>query len=645
MLQRLGRTGGLAAALAAVVLVASPAPARAPGSVRDAGSQAVLAACAGLPELPRARCGTVAVPLDRTDPALGTVEVAFALVPRRDEARPSLGTIVPNPGGPGVAAIGSPEAPYAELFAPLLDRRDLVLIDPRGTGRSGALACRSIADPGLVFGAPERFAAAIGACGRELGRAAHLYDTAAVADDIDAVRAALGVERLDLWGDSYGGFLMPVYAARHPEHVRSLVLDGAQPVNFDPWGRDRLAAARRAIRLVCARTRRCRGASVLAGIARLAARLRRDPIAITVVAGARRFRTRLDEAALARVVFAGGQAAVYGRIPAAVAAALDADLAPLRQLVEHDRLGAAAILREPSFSLAQNLATSCHDYPRAFSYADSAAARLAAYERALAALGARPFRPFSPAAWALTGQAGATCLEWPGDPATASPLPPGTALPDVPVLALSGDLDANAPSAGGRLAAAQFPDGRFAEIPNVGHTPAGSPCAVAMGLRFIATLSVAAGRCRGTGTPPPVAARAARRAAQLQPVAAAGATRAQRRALAVVLATVADIVAQAPILEAWGAARGLRGGRLVVAPRMAAIRLQGVRVVRDARVDGILALGRGDRLTGRLALRGRGVPAGRLRLRVRSGGRAHASGVLGGRPLDTVFRPEEDAAP
>jgi len=43
------------------------------------------------------------------------------------------------------------------------------------------------------------------------------------------VRAALGLEQLDLWGDSYGTFLMPVYAARHPEHVRSIVLNGANP--------------------------------------------------------------------------------------------------------------------------------------------------------------------------------------------------------------------------------------------------------------------------------------------------------------------------------------------------------------------------------------------------------------------------------
>ena len=103
------------------------------------------------------------------------------------------------------------------------------------------------------------------------------YGSAAVADDIDAVRATLGVDKLDLWGDSYGTYLMPVYAARHPEHVRSIVLDGAYPIAFDPWGRDVLRGTRRVIGLVCRRTRRCSGPRVLGQIEQLARRLRRAP--------------------------------------------------------------------------------------------------------------------------------------------------------------------------------------------------------------------------------------------------------------------------------------------------------------------------------------------------------------------------------
>lgn len=603
----------------------------------ETGGTPVLAPCTDLAQLPRARCGTIEVPLDRANPGLGTTKVAFALVARREASRPSMGTLVPNPGGPGAATIEGPGA-YAELFAPLLDRRDLLLVDPRGTGRSGRLACPALAGIGVVFAAPEDQLARIGACGRELGPRVGAYGSAAVADDIEAVREVLGLERLDLWGDSYGTYLMPVYAARHPEHVRSIVLSGAYPIEFDPWGRDRLAAALRAIRLVCSRTRACDGQAVLRNLARLAARLRRDPVSFTVTAGAQRFPARLDEGALAALVYAGGNASYYGRLPAAVASALDGDLAPLRRLVESDLLGFAALLTEPAFSLAQNLATHCHDYPRVFSYGDSPAERLTAYQQALEALDPRVFRPFSPEGWLQAGfEAPAVCLEWPNDPTATSPLPPGTPLPDVPVLVLSGDLDANTPTLAGRQAAAQFPHATLVEIPNADHTPTSSPCAVALALRFINTLTANPRACARTGTPPPVAGPSPRRAAQLPLVPAKGGTRAQRRALGLIAATADDLDAQSATLQAWGSARGLRGGRYIAGPNNT-IRLLAVRVVRDARLTGILKIGAHGNIEATLQLSGKGVADGRLQLRIAPNGRGRATGTLNNSPIDLTFR-------
>jgi pimeloyl-ACP methyl ester carboxylesterase len=425
-------------------------------------------------------------------------------------------------------------------------------------------------------------------------------------------RAALnGIAAVaDLWGDSYGTYLMPVYAARHPEHVRSMVLSGAAPIEFDPWGRDRLGAARRAIRRVCARTRACRGEAVLRDVARLATRLRRDPVPLRVVAGGRRFSARIDEGTLAALVYAGGVPALYGRLPAAAASALAGDPAPLRRLAEQYALRSAAAIADPSLlNFAQNAATACHDYPRAFSYADAPAARRAAYERALAAIDPSEFRPFSPDGWTDAGfDAVDNCIEWPDDPTAGSPLAPGTPFPDVPVLVLSGDLDANTPSFAGRQAAAQFRRATFVEIPNQGHTPTGSPCATAVGARFIATLKANPRACAGTGTPPPVGGRPPRRAAELPLVGRAG-TRAERRALGLVVATVGDLREQAATIGGWGAAGGLRGGRYVTAAK-GTIRLLAVRVVRGARVSGSLALGSGDRLRGTLRLAGPGSQTG-----------------------------------
>jgi pimeloyl-ACP methyl ester carboxylesterase len=622
-------TSALLVVLAATLLTAPPAH-----------SAPALSPCTGLAKAPGARCGTVQVPLDRSNPALGTTNVAFALISRRDPATPSEGTVLFNPGGPGNAPIAQ-TADLAETFAPLLATHDLLLVDPRGTGRSGALGCATLRVED-VMGPPGDLLEALGRCGRALGARVGLYGSAAVADDFDTVRAALGLDRLDLWGESYGTYLMPVYAARHPEHVRSIVLSGAYPLAFDPWGLDRLGAARRAIRLVCARAPGCRGAAVLRDIGRLAAQLRGKPIAITLRAGPRRVRSRIDEGSLASVLYTGGDAeALYGRIPAAVRSALGGDPAVLRRMVETQLLTLGALFGNPDFgeffSPTQSLASQCHDYPRVFSLADPPAVRRAAYLKARRALDPRAFAPFSPAGWTAAGfEAVDTCIAWPDDPTAGPPVAPGSPMPDAPVLVLSGDLDANTPSLAGRQAAAQFPRSNWVEIPNVGHTPAGnSPCAATLAMRFVATLAVNPRACDGTGTPSPIAARAPIRAAGL-PLVRAEATRAQRRALTIVAATVADLDDQGGILELWGGASGLRGGRYV-ADGAGRVRLDDARVVRDAVVSGLLTPGaRG--IGGVVRLRGGGVLAGRLRIRLATTGRGRATGVLGGRSVRLAFR-------
>ncbi len=113
------------------------------------------------------------------------------------------------------------------------------------------------------------------------------------------------------------------------------------------------------------------------------------------------------------------------------------------------------------------------------------------------------------------------------------------------------------------------------------------------------------------------------------------ATRAERRALALVVATVADLDEQGRKLEALGSARGLRAGRYV-ADRGGRVRLEDVRVVRDASLSGLLTPGT-RAITGPVRLRGPGVLAGRLRVRLATSGRGRATGVLGGRPVRIAF--------
>jgi pimeloyl-ACP methyl ester carboxylesterase len=429
---------------------------------------------------------------------------------------------------------------------------------------------------------------------------------------------------------------MPVYAARHPANVRSMVLSGTYPIEFDPWGLDRLGAARKAVRLVCSRTRDCRGEAVLNDVAALATRLRNRPVTFTLIAGGRSHRVRLDEQALAAVTYTGGNASAFGSLPAVAASGRAGDLAPLRRLVENTLLATAYFFsQEGAVSIAQSFATQCHDYPRAFSYADPPAARRAAYERARAAIGARPFFPFSPSAWTAAGfEAADTCIAWPSDPTAASPIAPASGMPDVPVLVLSGDLDANTPSFAGRQVARQFARATFAEIPNEGHTPTGSACALRLALRFVVTTTADANGCLGTGRPPRVLARPALLAGDLTPTRGDG-TPAERQALAVVVATAGDLYEQAPLLEALRRMRALRGGRYIV--RGSRVRLAGARVVRDARVSGTLAP-TPRRITGTVRLTGPGIADGRLRISLAATGRGQAGGTLDGRRVSLRFR-------
>src|SRR3954453_143854 len=286
-------SGMLGTALTAIVaLAALPAGAETPSSGSVVAPQAP-----GCVPVPAAECGSVRVPLFRSQPAGPTIDVAYVLVHHRDPALPTArGTVAFNPGGPGDAVIGN-AAMWSETFADLLDDHDLLLIDPRGTGRSHPIRCGLTSIPATRKG----FVRAIGTCGKRLGRQARAYTSAATADDFEAVRAHLGIPKLDLYGVSSGTYLMTVFAQRHPDAVRSIVLSSAFPLRFDMWGRANAQALRMAVRRVCARstTGKCSGERTLRQLGRLARRLHPHPIPYSLN-GQRR---RLDDTTLAGIAY------------------------------------------------------------------------------------------------------------------------------------------------------------------------------------------------------------------------------------------------------------------------------------------------------------------------------------------------------
>jgi pimeloyl-ACP methyl ester carboxylesterase len=470
-------------------------------SVMTAPQAAVdeLEPCADLPSLPTAVCGSLEVPLDRSDPNSATTTVGFALVRRTDADEPGLGTIVPNPGGPGSSAIDFSGALFTSALEPLMDQRDVLLIDPRGVGRSDPITCDALDGPATTFASLDQQRAAIGQCGEELGERASAYGTVEVADDFDAVRESLGIDKLDLLGISYGTFLMPVYAERHPESVRTITLAGAYSVHDNPMDDARGPEAfRRAVQLTCEQLASCDGEVVLADLAFLAEQLRTAPDSVEIPFGGTPYKVALDEWQLASVagrVFSNApQPEALQALADAAAAARTGDLDPFRAFVAESLTATAeiAISGTNAVSVAQSWATSCHDYVKPFDTADTAAEKRSDFQAALSTMNDSEFAPFSATAWITRSDYDAAgCLEWPVGAEAEEPFARGAELPDVPVLVLSGDLDANTTSPSGREAAAQFPNAEFFEIAGAGHTPAITEEGGIKILTFIATGSAA----------------------------------------------------------------------------------------------------------------------------------------------------------
>ncbi len=222
------RARGLLVALAAAGAAWSTeaAPASAPASL-------ALRSCRlnGLDH--DAQCGVLKRPLDPARPDGTQIDLHVVVIPAL--ARQKLADpILFFAGGPGQSAIGL-AGTLSHLTARLGARRDLVLIDQRGTGHSAPLQCDVPApDEGLARALDRsRQVAALDACRASLQKLPwgdlRFYATTIAMADADAVRAALGADQVDLIGVSYGTRAALEYLRAYPQHVRRVVIDGVAP--------------------------------------------------------------------------------------------------------------------------------------------------------------------------------------------------------------------------------------------------------------------------------------------------------------------------------------------------------------------------------------------------------------------------------
>jgi pimeloyl-ACP methyl ester carboxylesterase len=577
----------LALVLLLVLVVVATAPA------------AVLKPC---PDSPTASCGTIVVPAFRSDPSAGTMRIAFRRYPALGGR--ALHTVLAIEGGPGYPGTGS-AGYYLAMLGPARRTTALVVVDQRGTGESELIDCKPLQDFPYAPFAPvalRPYRLAVGRCGALLGSRSDAYGTGAAVDDMIDVLDALGLARVDVYGDSYGSFAAQTLALRHPGRVRSLVLDGTYPLDFDAWARDALAVARHALRATCERSPTCpwSGGDPVERVATLARRLRARPLKTpSRDLGGQAVKVRLDDRGLAGVVSeADGELTIYRDLPAATEAYDARDPVPLARLAAEAFAGGA---NGPAryYSAGLDAAVECHDYPQLFRPAASPVARLAQLAAGLRKLPADAFAPFDRATWfGADLESYDWCIHWPRATHAADPgRPRGAAYPSIPTLVLDGDLDQRTSLIGARRVAAQFPDSTLVPVLNQGHVTAlvdWYGCAAGIVRRFIATRRATGTAC-GRTQPALHLVSAFPRTSRTAPEATRASGDASfaphRRAAWCAVQAVADAVARYPLLPAT-AGVGLRGGHFSVRSGLyldhgpVTLRLKGVRFCADVAVSG-----------------------------------------------------------
>jgi pimeloyl-ACP methyl ester carboxylesterase len=396
-------------------------------------------------------CVVLSVPVDHADPGGEHWDVTFAVLRAEGEAR---GTYVTATGGPGSSGLAAADA-YSSAFPAEIRRDfDVVFFDQRGVGQSQELRCddayadyyepldstSSAAERDVFAAASTQFGED---CFAEAGvdpATAPRYATAQAVEDLEDLREWLGAPQLTLYGESYGTQYVQTYAARHPDRVARLVVDGV--VDLSTGAQDfSVASARADTDVLAATMARCDAEPAcadaapgdsLAGYDELLARLTADPV--DVPGG------EVDAYTLLSAAY-GSLSDPWSRteLQDALNDALLGDVAAL------DRLGnAAGSGPTADFSDALFLAVECTDYDYVPQGGDPRAVLDQWLDRA-AAEGIDQLR------LGVHYYDKAPCLFWPGSATTPDvALPAPVTDPPYPVMVLNADTDPNTPFIGAR---------------------------------------------------------------------------------------------------------------------------------------------------------------------------------------------------
>jgi pimeloyl-ACP methyl ester carboxylesterase len=462
---------GLAAGCDGTYQPAVPGGPPAPAAAFEPASCGLETAPPGL----EVSCGRVRVPERRDDPATAQISLQVAIVRARD-LPPATRTAIYLDGGAGGSSVQNliyyAAWTTSRSLRALLADRVLVAIDRRGTGGSlPRLDCPGVDPvplPADAAGSGLFSAEAIGQCrARLVGEGVSLpaYGTQASADDVEAVRRALGLEGYDLVGASYGARVALEVLRRHPQAVRAAVLDSLTPPDVNSLTEEG-PSLERALGLAfgeCAADPTCQSGhpDPAQGLAEVVARLDADPVEVSTHGGSVQLDGRTLIQAVASLLAQGHPGA---------------DLA---DRIEEARSGDygffAAVLGAPrgAGALGAELAVVCGEQVTATTAAEVEAAAQALSPPVRGSLAAR-FLALACAPWAA-----------PAAPAAVR----GPVTSAKPVLLLTGQRDPISPPGFAVRAARTLSAARLLEIPRQGHQLLHLPCGAAAAAWFLSSPS------------------------------------------------------------------------------------------------------------------------------------------------------------
>lgn len=607
-------------------------------------------------------CGSIERALDPSGQVAGDIKISFEFYPHTDDSQPPLEPIVATEGGPGYATSGSASG-YLALFAPLRDRRDMLFMDNRGTGKSQAILCP------VLQKEPNPRLSGVRSCGVQLGDAAYLYGSGLAADDLAAVLDALNIPVINLYGDSYGTWFSQTFAGLHPERLRSVILDSAYPVEGQsPWYPEIAPTMRFAFDAACKRSPTCSGlkGDSMHRIEQLLASLRANPFSGYAHDGNGVLRHVDANASTLGYLMVGNAttSVVYRELdPAARAYLDDGNAAPLlRLLAENQVAGESGGPDYAEFSVGLFVSVSCSDYPQIYDMTLGLPQRKTQRDQSIADEEQKHPNVYAPFtiqefdAITLDTSLLDMCLTWP--PPVVAPYPPGHPVPPdakftkAPVLVLSGDLDSLTPALQGKHAAKLFENGLQIIVPNSFHVTADGDednCASVIAQNFVLNLDPGDTSCTQHIAEVHVVPEFFSKAADVPPATATAGnkgTDADLRVAAAAAYTVGDALARWWV-NLSGTGVGLQGGHFQYrgSGNLTHYTLKKLKWVEDVEVSGTMKWGYNypGGVTAHITVGGAGTEAGKLTINWNSRlplAQAAISGKIGGRKIAaTMYAP------